>query len=348
MADKVTFKVSSAAAAYLGADTPRQDKLKAAAGQVPLPPKDLVLLLYYLCHDADPEVKGTAVASLRSLPSPFLSQLLSDRELHPRILDVLLQLHFNKPELTPLFADHPMLSEKAACFLVRQGVLPCPTTAAGEPAAEAVSETPAQAAEEIDSAGGGQAEAGTGEPRQREERRHLAKDGLDDAAQGLEPFAEDGPALGPDRDDTPVDEKSQEFQSKYQMAQNMGVGEKIKAALTGDKEWRSILIKDSNKLVSVAVVRNPRISDGEVLAIAKSAVQNEEIMRVICANKEWVKSPLIRKALAENNKTPIPAALRFVATLCEKDLSALARSKNVATVVASQARRTLMAKRDGR
>ena len=101
-------------------------------------------------------------------------------------------------------------------------------------------------------------------------------------------------------------------------------------------------------LVSGAVVKNPRMTEGEVLTIAKSQVQNDEIIRVICANKEWVKNPLIRKALAENNKTPLPAALRFVATLSEKDLSLMAKSKNISSVIASQARRILLTKKNGR
>ena len=96
------------------------------------------------------------------------------------------------------------------------------------------------------------------------------------------------------------------------------------------------------------MVKNPRMTEGEVLTIAKSAVQNDEIMRVICANKEWVKNPLIRKALAENSKTPLPAALRFVATLSQKDLSLMAKSKNISTVIASQARRILLTKKKGR
>ena len=77
-------------------------------------------------------------------------------------------------------------------------------------------------------------------------------------------------------------------------------------------------------------------------------MQNDEIMRVICANKEWIKNALIRKALVENSKTPLPAALRFVATLGEKDLASLAKSKNVSSVIASQARRILMSKKDSR
>jgi len=46
----------------------------------------------------------------------------------------------------------------------------------------------------------------------------------------------------------------------------------------------------------------------------------------------------------ENSKTPLPKALRFMTTLSERDLVSLAKSKNVVTVIATQARRLVMAK----
>ncbi len=125
----------------------------------------------------------------------------------------------------------------------------------------------------------------------------------------------------------------------------MGVGDKIKVALTGDKEWRSLLIKDSNKLVNSAVVKNPRITEPEILTISKSVVQNDEILRIICQNKEWVKNPAIRKALVLNNKTPLPVAIRFMGFLSEKDLSGMAKSKNISSVLVNNARRMLFSRK---
>ncbi|NJD91260.1 MAG: hypothetical protein FIA91_07070 [Geobacter sp.] len=166
-----------------------------------------------------------------------------------------------------------------------------------------------------------------------------------------EPQASPQPVPRPDseppapEEETPETEDEEEFRSKYQMAQTMGVGEKIKMALTGDKEWRSILIKDSNKLVNGSVVKNPRITEPEILAISKSVIQNDEIIRVICHNKEWVKNYEIRKALVLNHKTPLPIALRFMGFLSEKDLGGMAKSKNISSVLANQARRMLSNKK---
>jgi hypothetical protein len=154
----------------------------------------------------------------------------------------------------------------------------------------------------------------------------------------IQPDAESG-------EEKPVNEESEEFLSKYKMAQVMGIGEKIKMALSGDKEWRSLLVKDSNKLVSGSVIKNPRITEGEILTLIKAGIQNDEIMRLICANKEWIKSYTMRKALVENSRTPIQNAMRYLGTMSEKDLSYLAKSKNVATVISTMAKRLLLNKK---
>lgn len=145
--------------------------------------------------------------------------------------------------------------------------------------------------------------------------------------------------------DAPVDEDDEQFLSKYKTAQLMGIGEKIKMALSGDKEWRAILVKDANKLVSGSVIKNPRITEGEIHTLIKAGIQNDEIMRLICANKEWIKSYKIRKALIENNRTPVQNAIRYLGTMVEKDLAGFAKSKNIASVISTMAKRLLLNKK---
>ncbi|MFZ2950158.1 MAG: hypothetical protein WA003_11785 [Desulfuromonadaceae bacterium] len=146
-------------------------------------------------------------------------------------------------------------------------------------------------------------------------------------------------------EETPVNEGEEQFLSKYKTAQLMGIGEKIKMALSGDKEWRSILVKDANKLVSGSVIKNPRITEAEILTLIKAGIQNDEIMRLICANKEWIKSYAIRKALVENNRTPVQNAMRYLGTMSEKDLASFAKSKNIASVISTMAKRLLLNKK---
>jgi len=150
---------------------------------------------------------------------------------------------------------------------------------------------------------------------------------------------------GDPADDNPVDEEGEQFISKFKISQLMGIGEKIKMALSGDKEWRAILIKDTNKLVSGSVIKNPRITEAEIHTLVKSGVQNDEIIRLICANKEWIKNYKIRKALVENPRTPVQNALRYLATLGVKDVAGYAKSKNISSVISTQAKRMMLSKK---
>jgi len=176
-----------------------------------------------------------------------------------------------------------------------------------------------------------------------------ANEAEEDAQGGLlaSSTPDDDPVAGGDAGEEPHEDEQEgeEYLSKYSLAQTMGISEKIKMGLTGDKEWRKILVKDSNKLVSSAVIKNPRITDSEVLTIVKSGSLNDEVMRLICANKEWVKNYTIRKALIENPKTPLANALRYLGTMNEKDLSGYAKSRNISSVIVTQAKRMLLNKK---
>jgi hypothetical protein len=158
-------------------------------------------------------------------------------------------------------------------------------------------------------------------------------------------IADEDELLTADHGVDPVNEENEQFLSKYKMAQIMAIGEKIKMALSGDKEWRAILVKDANKLISGSVIKNPRITEAEILALIKSGIQNDEIMRLICANKEWIKSYKMRKALIENNRTPVQNAIRYLGTMGEKDLAYFAKNRNIASVISSMAKRLLLNKK---
>jgi hypothetical protein len=131
--------------------------------------------------------------------------------------------------------------------------------------------------------------------------------------------------------------------SLYAQIVHMGTAEKIKLALRGNKDARSILIRDTNKLIRRIVLLNPRISDGEVVAVARNRSADEELLRLIAERREWVRNYQVRLALATNPKTPLVLALKQLGMLGERDLRQLAKSRNVSQTVAAQARRMLMA-----
>lgn len=131
----------------------------------------------------------------------------------------------------------------------------------------------------------------------------------------------------------------QKAKSRLQEIQDMPVPDKIKLAMTGDKEARSILLKDSNKQVQEAVLDSPRISDTEIVAVANSRNVPEEILRKIAINRQWMKNYQVRVALANNPKTPLPMGLKIIGTLMIADLKRLSKNKGVSSVLSAAAQR---------
>ena len=94
--------------------------------------------------------------------------------------------------------------------------------------------------------------------------------------------------------------------------QSMNVNERIKLALIGDTEARRLLIRDPSREVQMAILKNPRITESEVISIANSRGTSEEMLRAILSNREWYKIYAVRLALVKNPKTPFAQAVRMV------------------------------------
>ncbi len=131
------------------------------------------------------------------------------------------------------------------------------------------------------------------------------------------------------------------IESMTAMVLRMGVSDKIKLALIGNKEARGLLIKESNRVVVKNVLENPRLTDDEVIAYAGNKNLSSEVPRIISGKKQFLKSYKIRCALVRNPKTPVPAVIKLIPTLTEQELKDLARSTAVAGIVKTTARRLL-------
>ena len=309
MTEKVRLKISKVVAGYVTPGTTAEVKLQGVGAAAGMAIDDRVTLLCCLMRDSDEVVRQAAMSCFCSLSPDVLLEYLALPAPQPLMLDAMARFHHAVPEITGTLLMSEALSPQARQFLQRLVA---------------------------------NASAVHSQPETEQTGREEGDDGAVDA-DGI-PVDDDGAQEG-DEQEEPVCEEDEEFLSKYKMAQVMGIAEKIKMALSGDKEWRAILVKDANKLVSGSVIKNPRITEAEIVTILRAGVQNDEIVRLICANKEWIKSYKIRKALVDNPKTPLPNALRYLSTLPEKDIAGYAKSKNISSVISTQAKRLLLNKK---
>jgi len=134
-------------------------------------------------------------------------------------------------------------------------------------------------------------------------------------------------------------------QNLLQKIQTLSVGERLKLALKGGREIRSILLKDSNKQVMLGVLDNQKITESEIELIAKSRQVPEEALRTISKNREWLKNYSIAFALVTNPKTPPGIAVTLISGLKIKDLLLLDKNKNVPELIRSAAKRVIAARK---
>jgi len=124
----------------------------------------------------------------------------------------------------------------------------------------------------------------------------------------------------------------------------MKVKDRIKLGLKGDREARTILIRDANKVVSTAVINNPRITDHEVEAISAMRTVSDEVLRLIAMNRAWARQYPIIHNLARNPRTPLASAMHILQRLHTKDLRALSQNRNITEAVRRQALRLATAR----
>ena len=155
------------------------------------------------------------------------------------------------------------------------------------------------------------------------------------AARGIESASP--PASAPDAEELliPEDpaEKVEEESSDPQVLSTLTVMQRIKLAMKGTREQRGQLVRDSNKLVSMAVLSSPKITEPEIEAYAKMANLAEDVLRVIGTNRSWTKNYNVIAGLARNPKTPPAISMTFLQRLSEKDLKMLTTDRNAPEAV---------------
>ena len=228
----------------------RDVRLLAARGALAPRAHEQLGLLAILTEDGDPEVRGTAEATLAQIPGEPLARFLGRSDVPDALRD----------------------------FFRGRGIEPDASVPVGDdPLVDASPDVPA----EVDPAA---EQAGEGDPERSGAAQRLSL---------------------------------------------LGVSDKMKHAMKGTKEERAILVRDPNKLVSVAVLSSPKLTEAEVEQFAKMANVSEEVLRIIGMNRAWIKNYGVIAALTRNPKTPLAVSMKFVQRLTERDLKMIALDRNL-------------------
>ena len=350
---------------HVDAKAPPPLRMMGAKGLVPaVAPADLVTLLFMLSFDADEVVRATAVKTAEGLPDKIWGVALRGEEMKGEVLDwfadrfpgkdaalELILLNGSTPDAT-VARLAPVVSQKLG-EIVRQNelrLLRCDDIIRG------LCQNPNALASTLDGACDFCVRNGVklfDVPRIVEAYKRVH--GVDPTAAPPPPeetaaalISEYHDELGRERgDEAQGPETAEQATTKLTITQRvlkMSVSEKIKLATLGNKEARTLLLRDANKLVCMAAITSPRITEGEIMTLANSKTSNSEVLRYIYSNRELMRNYSLKLSLVKNPKVPLPTALRFLQTLQERDIKDLARDRNVPNTVQSQAKAWLMKK----
>jgi hypothetical protein len=359
---------------------PGPARMMAARGLAPLPrPRDLLSVLYQLGLDTDPAIREAAQRTARELPDRVLTGALEDPALDPRVIDRFAPDVLDRPALlhrvilNPATADSTMADlagavDAAGVDLIAQNeerLLREPEIIAAmyknrlarmstvdravELAVRNQIEVPGIPAwDEV-------VAAVLGKAKQPETRSAAEDDAL--FAQAAAVMAEDEPrpaaatastaAEGEEGETGPEpDIEAQARKAAKVPINKMSIPMKVRLATLGNAFARSQLIRDPLRVVALAAIKAPGVTDGEVAKYASNQALSDDVIHYIADRREWTKLYNVKLSLVQNPKTPMQASVRFMSHLREKDLRNVSRSKSVPTAVAAQARKLLSARQN--
>jgi len=339
---------------------PIEARKMAASGALPLPPPQLVAVLFALTLDPDASVSERATASLRALPDRVADAAL-EAKLHPDALAGLAQLFRENGPRVEKIALNAATSDATCCFLA---TLPNPRIVEilaqnqvrllrCEALVEALGENPLTGISTIDRIlhflGVERGEHEEPEPERRSEDVPVPPppEPTADAPPAVDlSDPSDIPAELVEETDKELDDDEKEELNRNIMARvsTMSIMEKMKLARFGNTGARALLVRDRNKLVAAAAIRNPKITESEVEGFARSRQLSDEVIRIISNNRQWTRNYPVKLGLVMNPKCPPGTSIKFLNFLTDRDLGAIMRSRDVPGPISTQARRILARK----
>ena len=125
----------------------------------------------------------------------------------------------------------------------------------------------------------------------------------------------------------------QERGSALQKISKLDIRGRIQLAMKGSKEERSLLIRDGTKIVALAVLESPKVSDGEVERFASQKNVLEAVLRGIPMKRQFAKNYAILRNLVFNPRTPLDVSLALMKNMLVGDLRNLSGNKEVSDTV---------------
>lgn len=320
---------------------------KGAEGSLPLPVEDRFEILTLLASTPEAELREKARETLRGMGRGEVLRIAASAQTAPDVLHFAAEhLLPEREELREALRWNPSLPDAAQEFLQPKPAPPPVVVESAEPARAPEPELPAPPPG---------AEAATEPPDQpvtappeqlAEEQSAVEILARLAAGAGIEEVTEAHGEAPPEVTKRDEELTTKDRETLIEKISRMSVVEKIKAALTGNLETRSLLIRDSNKIISRAVLQSPKISETEAESYAAAKNVSEEVLRLIAQNRKFMKTYVVMRALVNNPRAPIDITMPMINRLNDRDLKGVSLNRNVPEVIRSLAIKAIKQKEE--
>jgi hypothetical protein len=332
---------------------PRDVVATIARGFLPLPQEELVAVLAYLAGSGDAEIARLASNALSELPARIVLDFASNENVLADSLVRLLGVTTDGQVLEALIRNRAVpdsaivaLAKSAEPHVQDVIVINQARILRAPEILDALLANPALSAD---------ARRRALETREEffEKKARLVEDGeepeiidlpLEPIADLLARAEQDPSPPAPPVALTELEKKNPKATAIWAKLSYMSISEKVQLAFKGDRMLRMLLVRERNKLVATAVLRNPRIGDQEIENIAGMRNVEDDVLRAIGNNREWSGKYNIMYILCRNPKTPVGVVLPFINRLTLRDLKGLKDDKGVSQVVRESAKRIYLSR----
>jgi hypothetical protein len=356
---------------HVDPNAPPPLRMMGAKALVPMGAKEMATALYMLTFDPDAAVRDTAAKSAAGLPDRILSVALRDETVEPPVLDHYAEVFGAKDEYLEMLVLNASTSDATVQRITARAserileivaqnqlrmlrhadiVRALVTNRAARPSTVdsicdfcvrsglSLEDLPAFRAARRRIHGGTEQDEELA--KKVAAQQHVAEFQAEAALEQMGATSSDGE----ERDVAPgsAEEQAQEEKklSITQQIMKLGVAKKIEwANKKGNREVRTILLRDPNKLVQLAVIQSARITEGEIAKVALSRTAPQEVLQYIYNNRQLMKNYQIKLNLINNPKTPVGVSMRFLSNLRMAEVKAVAKNKNVPHGLANAAKK---------
>jgi hypothetical protein len=123
------------------------------------------------------------------------------------------------------------------------------------------------------------------------------------------------------------EEPEKKARNLFEKIRSMTVSERVHLAQKADLMERRVLMQENNSKINDFLLRNIRITEQEVAAIARNAVSPLQTILTIFHHQGWMKVEAIRSGILSNPKLPPHLALDLMPRLNAGDLIKMSHAK---------------------